>query len=97
MGKKQVIRRLDMMLGIVTGEWKWGPAYLVYRGKLISVEYEYKHVPFKGRKVTTPEGELWVYEIGRIPVGHEVNHMTIEYLPPRTPGDRVLAFCCPPV
>ncbi|MEE9201775.1 MAG: hypothetical protein V3U31_01090 [Dehalococcoidia bacterium] len=66
---------------IVPGGWPWGPTYMMYNRKLIGVEFEFNHDVMRGSKMVTPEGELFIYDLGLIQVGHTLDHMNIEYLP----------------
>ena len=66
---------------VVPGGWPWGPTYMQYTSELIGVEFEFTHEPLKRGKVATPEGEVWVYELGLIPVGQTLDHLNIEYMP----------------
>ncbi|MFQ6066607.1 MAG: cupredoxin domain-containing protein [bacterium] len=69
-----------------------GPIYLVHEGEVIGVEYMFTADLMEEVTLSTPEGEERFKELSGLPVGAQVDHMDIEFMPRGHEGFEVPHF-----
>ncbi|MBI4188454.1 MAG: hypothetical protein HY529_04515 [Chloroflexi bacterium] len=58
-----------------------GPIYLVYKGKVIGLEYMYTEKDLMDMSIPTPAGLETFKSMADMPVGATINHVDIGFLP----------------